>query len=173
MRDWLSAEYRAVIYEKAEEVVAYALFREQPQEIYLRQLFVVRDKRRRGIGRKAVQILRSKVWPRNKRLTVDVLVTNQSAIAWLYWLKTRNTVIAMPTESTPIASPRSADRLTCSECPAALTRKPGAANTGASRAKFNNASPVICISKSTPMIRLTPFTVDQLPHRTKGILLLG
>ena len=78
MRDWLSGEYRAVIYEEADEVVAYALFREQPQEIYLRQLFVVRDKRRRGIGRKAVEILRSKVWPKNKRLTVDVLVTNQA-----------------------------------------------------------------------------------------------
>ncbi len=82
MRDWLSGEYRAVVFEKADKVVAYALFREQPQEIYLRQLFVVRDKRRLGIGAKAVEVLRSNLWPKNKRLTLDVLVTNQSAIAF-------------------------------------------------------------------------------------------
>ena len=82
MRYWLSGEYRAVVFEKADEVVAYALFREQPQEIYLRQLFVVRDQRRLGIGAKAVEVLRSNLWPKNKRLTVDVLVTNQSAIAF-------------------------------------------------------------------------------------------
>ena len=40
-RGWLSGEYRAVIYEDGGEVVAYALFREQAEEIYLQQLFVV------------------------------------------------------------------------------------------------------------------------------------
>jgi ribosomal protein S18 acetylase RimI-like enzyme len=80
MRSWLSSEYRAVIYEDGEELVAYALFREQADEIYLRQLFVVRNRRREGIGRRAVEILREKVWPRNKRLTVEVLVVNELAV---------------------------------------------------------------------------------------------
>ena len=79
MRGWLSSEYRAVIYEDSGEVVAYALFREQAEEIYLRQLFVVRHRRRQGIGRRAVQILRSDIWPKNKRLIVDVLVANKTA----------------------------------------------------------------------------------------------
>jgi predicted acetyltransferase len=79
MRSWLSSEYRAVIYEVNQEVVAYALFREQPEEIYLRQLFVVHRHRRQGIGRQAMQILRSDIWPKNKRLTVDALVTNKTA----------------------------------------------------------------------------------------------
>src|SRR5580658_6674123 len=57
MRGWLSGEYRAVIYEDGKEVVAYGLYREQLEEIYLRQLFVVRNRRRQGIGRSAVQIL--------------------------------------------------------------------------------------------------------------------
>jgi hypothetical protein len=48
-----------VIYEDGGEVVAYALFREQPEEIYLRQLFVIRKRRRQGIGHRAVEILRS------------------------------------------------------------------------------------------------------------------
>jgi hypothetical protein len=42
MRGWLTGEYQAVIYEDGGEVVAYALFREEAEEIYLRQLFVVR-----------------------------------------------------------------------------------------------------------------------------------
>ena len=82
MRSWLSSEYRAVIYEDNGEIVAYTLFREQPEEIYLRQLFVVRHRRRQGVGRRAVQILRSEIWPENKRLTVEVLVTNKTATAF-------------------------------------------------------------------------------------------
>ena len=82
MRGWLAAEYAAVIFEEDDEVVAYALYREQPEEIYLRQLFVARNRRRKGLGRKAVEILRSKIWPANKRLTVDVLVQNTAAIAF-------------------------------------------------------------------------------------------
>src|SRR6266481_3715665 len=82
MRGWLAGEYQAVIYEDAGEVVAYALFREEPEEIYLRQLFVVRHNRRRGIGRRAVEILRSQLWPKDKRLTVEVLVSNENAVAF-------------------------------------------------------------------------------------------
>ena len=54
MRDWLAGDYRAVIFEQGGEIVAYALFREEPDEIYLRHFFVVRHRRRRGIGREAV-----------------------------------------------------------------------------------------------------------------------
>ncbi len=82
MRGWLADQYRAVIYEDGDEVVAYALYREQLDEIYLRQLFVIRSRRRQGIGRKAVEILRSQLWPKNKRLTVEVLVANQNAVAF-------------------------------------------------------------------------------------------
>jgi GNAT superfamily N-acetyltransferase len=82
MRRWLSAEYRAVIFEDAGRTLAHALYREEPDEIYLRQLFVVRDRRRQGIGRQAVEILRSQIWPAGKRLTVDVLVVNPAAISF-------------------------------------------------------------------------------------------
>ena len=82
MRSWLSGEYRAVLFEDNGQVVAYALFREQPEEIYLRQLFVVRDRRSQGIGRAAVELLRTQVWPKTKRLTVEVLVANKRAVAF-------------------------------------------------------------------------------------------
>ena len=80
MRNWISGEYRAIIYEDDGEIVGYALFREQAQEVYLRQLFVVRHRRCQGLGRRAVEMLRSQVWPKTKRLTVDVLVSNKRAI---------------------------------------------------------------------------------------------
>lgn len=82
MRGWLASEYAAVIFGDGEEVVAYALYREQLEEIYLRQLFVVRNRRRQGIGRTAFGILRSRIWPADKRLTVEVLVQNTAAIAF-------------------------------------------------------------------------------------------
>lgn len=82
MRSWLAREYAAVLFEEDGQAVAHALYREQPEEIYLRQLFVVRNRRREGIGRKAIEILRSQIWPKDKRLTVDVLVHNTVAIAF-------------------------------------------------------------------------------------------
>ena len=82
MRGWLASEYRAVLYEDDGEVVAYVLFREQPEEIYLRHFFVVRHRRRQGLGRRAVEILRSQFWPKTKRLTVGVLVANTSGVAF-------------------------------------------------------------------------------------------
>ncbi len=82
MRGWLELDYRAVVFELAGIPVAYALFREQPDEIYLRQLFVVRERRRQGIGRRAIELLRTKVWPTNKRLTVEVLTANTAAVAF-------------------------------------------------------------------------------------------
>jgi predicted acetyltransferase len=82
MKSWLVSEYKAIIFENGREIVAYALYREQPEEIYLRQLFVVRNQRRKGIGREAFEILRTKIWPANKRLTVDVLIQNEAAVAF-------------------------------------------------------------------------------------------
>jgi ribosomal protein S18 acetylase RimI-like enzyme len=82
MRGWLEGEYVAILFEEGGEVVAYALYREQPDEIYLRQLFVVRDRRRQGLGKQAMHLLRSEIWPKTKRLTVEVLVANAAAVAF-------------------------------------------------------------------------------------------
>lgn len=82
MKGWLASEYAAALFENDGEVVGYALYREQPEEIYLRQLFVVRHRRRQGIGREAMEILRTQIWPKQKRLTVGVLVRNTAAIAF-------------------------------------------------------------------------------------------
>lgn len=58
------------------------LFREGLEEIYLRQLFIVRDRRCKGLGRAAVEILQKKIWTKDKRLTVEVLVANEAAVGF-------------------------------------------------------------------------------------------
>jgi len=79
IKKWISDEYEATIFSK-EVDLAYALFRESESEIYLRQLFVIRDRRKQGIGRNAMNMLFNQVWPKNKRLTVDVLASNHGGI---------------------------------------------------------------------------------------------
>jgi len=100
LRGWLSENYSAIIYEDGGEVVAYALFGEQAEEIYLRQLFVVPHRRSQGIGRQAVEILRSQIWPKTKRLTVDVLVANKRAIS--FWRSVGYADYALSLEILPV-----------------------------------------------------------------------
>jgi GNAT superfamily N-acetyltransferase len=82
LRAWLSGEYVGIIFEDGGNVVAYALYREDVTEVYLRQIFVVRQRRRQGIGRRAFETLRMDIWPKDKRLTVEVLVRNEAAVAF-------------------------------------------------------------------------------------------
>jgi hypothetical protein len=75
MGSWLAGECEAVIFGE-DSPAAYALFRREEGLVCLRQLLVRRDRRRLGIGREAVGILRGEVWPRSARLTVGVLCAN-------------------------------------------------------------------------------------------------
>jgi GNAT superfamily N-acetyltransferase len=81
MKAWMQGEYQAVIFLVGTEAVAYALYKQEPELVYLRQLFVRRDLRRAGIGRAAMAILRE-IWPRNVRLTVEVLCANHTTVAF-------------------------------------------------------------------------------------------
>jgi GNAT superfamily N-acetyltransferase len=83
MTGWLAADYRAVVFLSDGAPMAYALYRESPEEVYLRQLFVRRDKRRQGAGHRAMTLLRQHIWPRQKRLTVEVLC--QNTVGTQFW----------------------------------------------------------------------------------------
>lgn len=48
MANSLRGEYRAVLFEEGSSAVGYALFRCEPEYVYLRQLFVVSDHRTEG-----------------------------------------------------------------------------------------------------------------------------
>ena len=85
MCNFLTGGYKAILFEIEGKVVAYALYTDHPDHsdtIYLRQIFVVRPHRRQGIGREAMRILNEEIWPRDKRLTVEVLVSNEVAQAF-------------------------------------------------------------------------------------------
>ena len=81
MGKWLEAEYTAVLFQ-IDEIVAYALFRNSDDSIYLRQFFVHRAHRRKGIGQRAMKILFQEVWPQDRRITVEVLIHNSAAISF-------------------------------------------------------------------------------------------
>jgi len=80
MRDWLATgEYQAVIFEADSVPLAYALYRtEKDSSIYLRQFFVQREQRRRGIGRAAIGLLLREILPAGCRVTVEVLSNNEA-----------------------------------------------------------------------------------------------
>lgn len=80
MRGWLGGEYRAVVFDVLGEPAAYALFCETAGGLHLRQFFVARAKRRSGVGRAAIKMLRKDVWPRERRIIVEVLVANPGGL---------------------------------------------------------------------------------------------
>ena len=80
MRRWLGGEYRAYLIIVEKSVAGYCLFKEEIDFVYIRQFFVAREQRREGIGRQAIERLSDEVWPRGKRLRLDVLTANPSGI---------------------------------------------------------------------------------------------
>ncbi len=82
MGRWLSGSYRAVLFFEDKTPVAYALYRVQLAGIYIRQLYVDRPYRRRGVGRSAVRLLLWKVFPKRKVIDVDVLLHNKRGMAF-------------------------------------------------------------------------------------------
>ena len=83
MREFIAGKYEAIIFEDSKSIVAYALYCDNDDHVYLRQLFVNRNCRRQGIGRKAIEILKEKVWPKDKRITVGVLCSNK--VGHTFW----------------------------------------------------------------------------------------
>ncbi len=81
MRTWLSADYRAYLVWNDSEAVACALYREEEQAYYLRQLFVERDYRRRGIAKALLDWLFERCWG-DKTVRLEVLAHNGIAIAF-------------------------------------------------------------------------------------------
>lgn len=82
LRGWLAGEYRALIFEERAEPVAYALFCPDESGVTLRQLFVARARRRRGIGREALRLFRERCVPAGASFSLEVLVHNERALAF-------------------------------------------------------------------------------------------
>lgn len=99
MKGWLQGEYKAVLFYSGKDNLAYALYKEGDQGIYLRQLFVDRRHRRQGIGKQVVAVLRNQIWPTDRRLTVEVLTANQPALA--FWRSVGFTDYSLTLEIVP------------------------------------------------------------------------
>ncbi len=81
MRSWLAYEgYEALLGFDGDELVAYLLWRDLHDSVYLRQVYVQRDYRRQGTARQLMLNVFER-WP-DKRLTVDVLAGNARALAF-------------------------------------------------------------------------------------------
>ena len=79
---WLQGEYTAVIFVEGPETVGYALYRNDPEWVYLRQLFVKAGMRRKGIGREAISWLKDNAWKNDKIIRVEVLVGNPEGMSF-------------------------------------------------------------------------------------------
>lgn len=83
MRGWLAGEYSAVLFEVDGRPVAYALWRDnEGRGIYLRQFFVDRTRRRRGLGRQAIALLVQEVLTPGTDITLEVLEQNPGGFAF-------------------------------------------------------------------------------------------
>ena len=99
MQDWLAGASKALLFYKTSDPGAYAVYREDAKEVYLRQFFVIRSARHQGIGREAVNVLQKHIWPPDKRLLVEVLTANVSAVA--FWRSVGYSDYCLTLEITP------------------------------------------------------------------------
>ena len=82
MAGWLEGKYTAVIFSNEGNDIGYALYRKDPDWIYLRQLFVKAELRRKGIGRQAISWLRENAWKDAEIIRVEALVNNPDGISF-------------------------------------------------------------------------------------------
>lgn len=104
MRHWLADDYEALVFEIEREPVAYAVFRPTDEGIHLRQFFVVRTQRRRGIGRDAIELLREEIAPKGTPITLEVLVHNTAGLAFWRALGFQDYSICLRSPSDPVSS---------------------------------------------------------------------
>ena len=81
MTEWLQDEYSCYLASEDGSTVAYCLFRNDGDYYYMRQLFVERTHRRKGLATKLLDWMYQNVWT-DKKVRLDVLSHNEEAIAF-------------------------------------------------------------------------------------------
>ncbi len=85
MSDFLRNEYNAIIASSGKTDIGYALYKQKPEWLYLRQIFIIKSMRHKGFGRKFIEWLKNNQWRDCKRIRTDVLVGNVTGIDfWKY-----------------------------------------------------------------------------------------
>ena len=81
MREWLATDYICYVAKENEDIVAYCLYRDDGGFYYMRQLYVDRAHRRKGIATRLLDWLYENVWT-DKKVRLDVLAHNEDAVAF-------------------------------------------------------------------------------------------
>lgn len=100
MRGWLAGEYCARIFACDGVDSGYALYRELPEFIHLRQFYVVSERRRRGLGTAALRALVRLEFTAGKRVIVEAMSRNAAALA--FWRASGFAVRYVGLESSPV-----------------------------------------------------------------------
>jgi len=100
MRAWLDGEYHAALFEEGDRTVGYALYRFDEEWVYLRQFFVQREDRRKGIGRAALRWLAANPWKGTPRIRLEVLSGN--LVGQEFWKALGFEVYALTFELDPL-----------------------------------------------------------------------
>ena len=92
MREWIAGEWSVEVFEEGETPVGYAVYQRRTDEydtdravVYLRQFFVERAERGRGIGRRAFDLLAQSRFPAGATVVIDVLAANPGGAA--FWAR--------------------------------------------------------------------------------------
>ena len=81
MKKWLATDYICYMAKQNGHIVAYCLYRDEGAYYYMRQLYVDRAYRRKGIATQLLDWLYANVWT-DKRVRLDVLAHNENAVAF-------------------------------------------------------------------------------------------
>ena len=78
---WMKEGYRCYVARVGGTSAGYCLFRDDGKHYYLRQLFVARGQRRRGIATALMDWMYANVWT-GKPVRLDVFAHNEEAVAF-------------------------------------------------------------------------------------------
>ena len=81
MKAWLATDYICYLVKENGHIVAYCLYRDDGGLYYMRQLYVDRTHRRKGIATQMLDWLYENVWI-DKKVRLDVLAHNEDAVAF-------------------------------------------------------------------------------------------
>ena len=81
MKKWLATDYICYLVKESGNIIAYCLYRDDSKHYYMRQLYVDRVHRRKGIATQLLDWLYKNVWT-DKKVRLDVLAHNENAVAF-------------------------------------------------------------------------------------------
>ena len=81
MEEWLTTDYICYVVREKGRIIAYCLYRDDGGHYYMRQLYVDRGHRRKGIATQLLDWLYEHIWI-DKKVRLDVLAHNENAVAF-------------------------------------------------------------------------------------------